>query len=62
MMGDSTQRQVWATFVSSFQGKLVENGGNVLSVYYCTANDFERNAKEWTRENVSNPFLYQANV
>jgi len=34
MMGDSTQRQVWATFVSPAGG-----------------NDFERNSKEWTREN-----------
>ena len=34
MMGDSTQRQVWSTYVSPFQD-----------------NNFERNAKEWTREN-----------
>ena len=33
MMGDSTQRQVWAIYVSPFQN-----------------NNFERNAKEWTRD------------
>eukprot|EP01036_Dinobryon_divergens_P028403 gene28403-37340_t len=32
MFGDSTTRQVWASFAASFQG-----------------NNFERNAKEWTR-------------
>lgn len=32
MLGDSTTRQVWASFAASFQG-----------------NNFERNAKEWTR-------------
>jgi len=32
MLGDSTTRQVWASFASPFQG-----------------NNFERNAKEWTR-------------
>jgi integrase len=37
MMGDSTVRQIWATFVSPFQN-----------------NDFERNAKEWTRSNSDN--------
>lgn len=39
MMGDSTQRQIWATFVSPFQN-----------------NDFERNAKEWTREKCDRQF------
>ena len=33
MFGDSTTRQVWASFGASFQG-----------------NNFERNAKEWTRQ------------
>ena len=33
MFGDSTTRQVWASFAASFQG-----------------NNFERNAKEWTRQ------------
>ena len=42
MMGDSTQRQVWATFVSPFQN-----------------NDFERNAKEWTRENCAKQFPHR---
>lgn len=42
MMGDSTLRQVWATFVSSFQG-----------------NDFERNAKEWTRENCERQYPHR---
>lgn len=32
MLGDSTTRQIWASFASPFQG-----------------NNFERNAKEWTR-------------
>ena len=36
IMGDSTTRQVWSSFVSPFQN-----------------NDFERNAKEWTRENCA---------
>lgn len=36
MMGDSTQRQVWATFVSPFAN-----------------NNFERNAKNWTREHCA---------
>ena len=36
MMGDSTTRQVWATFASPFQ-----------------TNEFERNAKEWTRDNCA---------
>jgi len=33
MFGDSTTRQIWASFAASFQG-----------------NNFERNAKEWTRQ------------
>lgn len=33
MFGDSTTRQLWASFAASFQG-----------------NNFERNAKEWTRQ------------
>lgn len=36
MFGDSTTRQVWASFAASFQG-----------------NNFERNAKEWTRHYCS---------
>ena len=36
MFGDSTTRQVWASFAASFQ-----------------SNNFERNAKEWTRQYVS---------
>ena len=36
MMGDSTQRQVWVAFVSSFAD-----------------NNFERNAKNWTREHCA---------
>ena len=39
MMGDSTVRQIWATFVSPFQN-----------------NEFERNAKEWTRERCERQF------
>lgn len=39
MMGDSTVRQIWATFVSPFQN-----------------NDFEKNAKEWTRERCERQF------
>lgn len=42
MMGDSTQRQVWATFVSPFQN-----------------NQFERNAKEWTRENCARQYPHR---
>jgi hypothetical protein len=42
MMGDSTQRQVWATFVSPSQG-----------------NEFERNSKEWTRENCRKQFPHR---
>eukprot|EP00981_Chlorochromonas_danica_P007844 scaffold1884_cov343-Ochromonas_danica.AAC.61 len=42
MMGDSTQRQIWATFLSPFQ-----------------SNDFERNAKEWTRENCARQFPHR---
>jgi hypothetical protein len=42
MMGDSTMRQVWATFVSPFQN-----------------NDFERNAKEWTRENCARQYPHR---
>jgi len=33
MFGDSTTRQIWASFAAPFQG-----------------NNFERNAKEWTRQ------------
>jgi hypothetical protein len=36
MFGDSTTRQIWASFAQPFQG-----------------NNFERNAKEWTRQYVS---------
>ncbi|KAJ1431794.1 hypothetical protein B484DRAFT_39500 [Ochromonadaceae sp. CCMP2298] len=43
-MGDSTQRQVWATFVSPFQN-----------------NDFERNAKEWSRETCDRQFPHRKN-
>lgn len=39
MMGDSTERQIWATFVSPFQN-----------------NNFERNAKEWTRDKCARQF------
>eukprot|EP01038_Epipyxis_sp_PR26KG_P015974 gene15974-21680_t len=42
MMGDSTQRQIWAAFVSPFQN-----------------NQFERNAKEWTRENCAKQFPHR---
>jgi hypothetical protein len=42
MMGDSTERQIWATFLSPF-----------------SANDFERNAKEWTRENCARQFPHR---
>lgn len=42
MMGDSTQRQVWATLVSPF-----------------ATNDFERNAKNWTRENCARQFPHR---
>mmetsp|Transcript_22325 Transcript_22325/g.37347 ORF Transcript_22325/g.37347 Transcript_22325/m.37347 type:complete len:394 (+) Transcript_22325:92-1273(+) len=44
MMGDSTQRQIWATFVSPFQN-----------------NDFERNAKEWTRERCDRQYPHRKN-
>ena len=40
MVGDSTTRQIWASYAASFQQK-EEDGGN----------HFERNAKEWTRQN-----------
>lgn len=56
MMGDSTQRQIWATFVSPFQSKFMLTVFNVsilTFVNYTKDNDFERNAKEWTRENVT---------
>jgi hypothetical protein len=42
MMGDSTQRQIWATFVSPSQG-----------------NNFERNSKEWTRENCRKQYPHR---
>ena len=42
MMGDSTQRQIWATFVSPFQN-----------------NNFERNAKEWTRDKCARQFPHR---
>jgi hypothetical protein len=42
MMGDSTQRQIWATFVSPFQN-----------------NDFERNAKEWSREHCARQYPHR---
>ena len=42
VMGDSTTRQVWSSFVSPFQN-----------------NDFERNAKEWTRENCARQFPHR---
>ena len=42
MMGDSTQRQIWAAFVSPFQN-----------------NDFERNAKEWSRENCARQYPHR---
>ena len=45
MMGDSTVRQIWATFVSPFQN-----------------NDFERNAKEWTRENCARQFPHRKGI
>jgi frataxin-like iron-binding protein CyaY len=35
MFGDSTTRQIWASYAAPFQG-----------------NNFERNAKEWTRQYV----------
>ena len=41
-MGDSTQRQIWATFLSPFQ-----------------SNDFERNAKMWTRENCARQYPHR---
>eukprot|EP00596_Hydrurales_sp_CCMP1899_P007347 CAMPEP_0119043500 /NCGR_PEP_ID=MMETSP1177-20130426/22767_1 /TAXON_ID=2985 /ORGANISM="Ochromonas sp, Strain CCMP1899" /LENGTH=201 /DNA_ID=CAMNT_0007011737 /DNA_START=119 /DNA_END=721 /DNA_ORIENTATION=- len=44
MMGDSTQRQIWATFVSPFQN-----------------NDFERNAKEFTREKCARQYPHRKN-
>lgn len=40
MFGDSTTRQIWASFAQPFQG-----------------NNFERNAKEWTRQYVSYPYI-----
>ena len=42
MMGDSTQRQIWATFLSPFQ-----------------SNEFERNAKMWTRENCARQYPHR---
>jgi hypothetical protein len=42
MMGDSTQRQIWATFVSPFQN-----------------NNFERNAKNFTREFCDRQFPHR---
>ena len=42
MMGDSTQRQVWAIYVSPFQN-----------------NNFERNAKEWTRDKCARQFPHR---
>jgi hypothetical protein len=71
MLGDSTTRQVWASFVSGFQGRTVNRQISIrstimlnlsnyvtFSLHAChnfelAANGFERNAKEWTRENVS---------
>jgi hypothetical protein len=44
MMGDSTQRQIWATFVSPFQG-----------------NNFERNAKEYTRSKCARQLPHRKN-
>jgi hypothetical protein len=62
MMGDSTQRQVWAAFVSPFQSKSTfllcvhrisaKLDAFAFAIPHDVDNEFERNAKEWTRENV----------
>jgi hypothetical protein len=59
-MGDSTTRQVWSSLVSGFAGHIIFRWVTVRYVHlltmvsvFCIGNNFERNAKEWTRENVS---------